>query len=100
MNREEVARLVLSASTLEQCEAAEAALRRWLDHNPDDIGMQEIGEGLAMLRDALTPPGDDAEPAPEESATNGRRNPAQRRSEEMAFALSFENEVRLAQEEL
>ena len=52
MTRDEVADLVLGARTLDECAAAEQALRRWIERHPDDVAMQEIGERLAMMQEA------------------------------------------------
>src|SRR5262249_33166124 len=56
MTRDDVGKQVMSARTLEECERAEDALRHWMQGHPGDAAMQEIGEGLAMLKDALSGP--------------------------------------------
>jgi hypothetical protein len=98
MNRDEIAALVLSARTLEECDVAEAALRQWMEENPDDFGMQEIGEGLAMMKDALSgadscPEGQSAQSGSFQTAASGE-DPT---TEE--FGISFEEEVELARAE-
>src|SRR5205823_3952215 len=99
MTRDQVARLVLGARSLEECCVAECALREWMEQHPNDVGMQEIGEGLAMMQDALSSSESCVEPA-----RNGRtgntpdEHPAEGASE-ADFGLSFEEEVRLTQAE-
>jgi hypothetical protein len=92
LTRDEVARLVLGAGTLDECAIAELALRRWVEQHPDDIAMQEAGEGLAMMQDALSGP--DEPPAGVD--LNELRTP--RRAH--AYSISFEDEVALVQDEL
>src|SRR5438128_2118505 len=97
MNREDVQRLVMDATTPEECRVAEATLDQWMREHPADWGMLDLGEQLALIQedsgakevshDAVA--GDEAGAPPD---GNGRR-PAAR------YALSFEEEVAFAREE-
>ena len=51
--RARVADLMLSASTLEEVEAAWVAQHAWLVANPDDFGVLEAGEYLANVEEGL-----------------------------------------------
>lgn len=44
---------ILSARTLPEAEAAQAALRRWWVRSPDDWGILDGGEHLSPFHDAL-----------------------------------------------
>jgi hypothetical protein len=99
MNRDEVARLVLGARTLGECEAAEAALRQWIERHRDDVSMQEIGEQLAMMKDALSDPEPSSAADPPRQSPGGSPQGLPDRSE-ADYGLPFDEEVRLVQEEL
>lgn len=51
--REQIADLVLTARTWEECLAAEQALRDWMRQHPDDFGMLAGGEQLTLVKEAL-----------------------------------------------
>ena len=95
MTRDEVVRAAMAAQTLQECEAAEAALREWLRLHPDDFGMLDVGEGLAMLKDAFSPPD---EPGGVEGRESGG-GPRSAEEDTRHYAISFGEEVRLAQTE-
>lgn len=54
--REELLTRVLSARTLTEIDAAEQALTKYLDTHPEDAGLLDGYEQLAMLRDAISGP--------------------------------------------
>ena len=53
MDREVIADLVMRADTWDECLKAEAALRDWLRKNPDDLAMWDIGQQLALVKEAI-----------------------------------------------
>lgn len=59
--RERLTQQILSADTLPEVHAAQAALRRWRERYPEDWGILDAGEQLSLIEDALleddSPPG-------------------------------------------
>src|SRR5262249_47010771 len=99
MNRDDVMEAVRSAHTLPACEAAGRLVRQWMRQHPDDIGMQDVGESLAMMREALSPPEEVSEFEARRNRTRGAASHSAARTERDAYAVPFEEEVRLAQAE-
>src|SRR3712207_3999715 len=93
MNRDTVAELVMSARTLEECRIAKDVLGEWLQRHPDDVAMHEVGEGLAMLQEALTPVSEATKPS---GGAKHLLHPDHNRP----YRISFQDEVRLVQAEL
>lgn len=52
MEREQIITQVLSATSDEECRRAEVLIRNWMAVHPDDFGMLDAGEQLAMIFDA------------------------------------------------
>jgi hypothetical protein len=99
MNRDDVIEAVRSAHTLQACESAERLVRQWMRQHPDDIAIQDIGESLAMMRDALSPPEKVSHFEAQRNQTRGAASHSAARTEEVSYAVPFEEEVRLAQTE-
>jgi hypothetical protein len=53
LDRDVVIQKLLNATTVEEIESAESALRSWVAAHPGDLGMRDGFEHLAMLRDAI-----------------------------------------------
>lgn len=53
IERQEVIEQVLDATTWEEIEAATLLLDRWLAAHPDDLGMEDGYEQLALLKSGL-----------------------------------------------
>lgn len=52
MEREQIITQVLSATSAEECRRAEVLIRGWMAVHPNDFGMLDAGEQLAMIFDA------------------------------------------------
>ena len=51
--REILTRQILAADTLPEVRAAQAALRRWRTHYPNDFNILDAGEQLSLIENAL-----------------------------------------------
>ena len=69
--RERLTRQILSADTLPEVHAAQAALRHWRERYPDDWGILDAGEQLSLIEDALVE--DDSPPGQSPSWTEWQR---------------------------
>lgn len=69
--REHLTRQILSADTLLEVHAAQAALRLWRERYPEDWGILDAGEQLSLIEDALLE--DDSPPGQSPSWTEWQR---------------------------
>jgi len=69
--REHLTRQILSADTLPEVHAAQAALRLWRERYPEDWGILDAGEQLSLIEDALLE--DDSPPGQSPSWTEWQR---------------------------
>ncbi len=49
MERQQVMRRILSATTCRECDEAEKLLHAWMQEHPKDFAMLDAGEQLAMV---------------------------------------------------
>ena len=69
--RDRLTRQILSADTLPEIHAAQAALRLWRERYPEDWGILDAGEQLSLIKDALLE--DDSPPGQSPSWTERQR---------------------------
>lgn len=58
--RQQVIEQVLDAATLEEVEAAISSLDGWMEAHPDDMGMEDGYEQLAIMKEGLLSAGSHA----------------------------------------